>query len=181
MLLCAFYPGSTGQCHQLLFLPFSLACRHVLIWGWKLSSALSPGNPLGQQCGVYAGEHLVVSLWRPGSQAPAMAATSLAHSPRESCHGTKPRKEALGVEPGLWPPVSMCSLSGLTYTAPELTDSLACARGRQVSEECNGKVGWGTWSPENTSPPRALWAPANYCLLRMQARDPDSMGNFIVV
>ena len=67
----------------------------------------------------------LLSLWRPGSQAPAMAATSLAHSPRESCHGTKPRKEALGVEPGLWPPVSMCSLSGLTYTAPELTDSLA--------------------------------------------------------
>lgn len=101
--------------------------------------------------------------------------------PGRAAHGTKPRKEALGVEPGLWPPVSMCSLSGLTYTAPELTDSLACARGRQVSEECNGKVGWGTWSPENTGPPRALWAPANYCLLRMQARDPDSMGNFIVV
>lgn len=31
-----------------------------------------------------------------------------------AAHGTKPCKEVLGVEPGLWPPVSMCSLSGLT-------------------------------------------------------------------
>lgn len=95
MFLDAFYPRSNGQCHQLLFPPFPLACLHVPARGWKLSSALSPGNPLGQQCGVYAGKHLVVSLWRmrPGFQPPAVAATTPAQSPRESCpQKTRPCK-----------------------------------------------------------------------------------------
>ena len=98
MFLDAFYPRSPGQCHQLLSLPFPLACLHVLVRGWKLSSALSPGNPLGQQCGVYAGKRLVVSLWRvrPGSQPPAVFATTPAQSPRDGCpQRARPSKEAL--------------------------------------------------------------------------------------
>ena len=60
-----------------------------------------------------------------------------------------------------WPQAPMCSLSVLARAAPELTNSLAWARGRlrrgarQAPEACNGRVGWGPWSLESTCPSRA--------------------------
>lgn len=103
----AFHPGSTGRCHWQLFLPISLAFQHVPVRGWKLSSAFSPGNPLGQQCGVYAGKYLVESLWRmrvekrSESQPPALAATTPAQSPRESFPPrTRPSTESLSDKAG---------------------------------------------------------------------------------
>lgn len=69
-------------------------------------------TPLDSSVG-YAGEHLVVASVEPGSQA-CHGCHLPAHSPSESCPWDKTTPETLGVEPGLWPAVSMCSLSGLT-------------------------------------------------------------------
>lgn len=92
LLICsvvhlASHPRGTGQRHWLLFLSIILACQHVLIRGWRLSSALSPGGPLRQQCRVYAGKCLVVCLWSmrvekwPGSQPSCGVATNPAWPP----------------------------------------------------------------------------------------------------
>lgn len=168
-----FYPGGTGQCHQLLFLSISLACQYVLVWGWKLPSALSSGNPLGQQRGVYAGKCLVVSLWMMGiEKRPGPPANCGGHHPcpvpeGELPTGIRPSQRSPGDESELWPQAPVCSVCW-PRLLPSWPSPSAWARADQAG--AHRGVWWGSagdWGAQRSrAPPKQRhWAAPAHCRL----------------